>query len=204
MDRQERAREHGRDHADKIRWLLDKAYPKVGNRPIAKITTQEVLVVLRSVEATGRYESARRMRSVLGRVFRYAVATTRAERDPTGDLRGALTVPKARHLAAITNPKRAGELMRAIEGYTGHAITLYGLRLSAHMFVRPGELRHAEWAEFDFDRSVWNLPAEKMKMRGAHRVPLSTQVTGTKPLQVQSHTGELALGGGSGCSQLVL
>ena len=160
----------------KIRWLLDKAYPKIGNRPIAKITTQEVLVVLRSVEATGRYESARRMRSVLGRVFRYAIATTRAERDPTGDLRGALTVPKAKHLAAITNPKRAGELMRAIEGYTGHAITLYGLRLSAHMFVRPGELRQAEWAEFDFDRSVWNLPAEKMKMRGAHRVPLSTQV----------------------------
>jgi len=88
----------------KIRWLLDKAYPKIGNRPIAKITTQEVLVVLRSVEATGRYESARRMRSVLGRVFRYAIATTRAERDPTGDLRGALTVPKAKHLAAITNP----------------------------------------------------------------------------------------------------
>lgn len=109
----------------KIRWLLDMAYPKIGNRPIAKITTQEVLAVLRSVEATGRYESARRMRSVLGRVFRYAVATTRAERDPTGDLRGALTVPKAKHHAAITNPKRAGELMRAIEGYTGHAITLY-------------------------------------------------------------------------------
>lgn len=101
----------------KIRWLLDMAYPKIGNRPIAKITTQEVLAVLRSVEATGRYESARRMRSVLGRVFRYAVATTRAERDPTGDLRGALTVPKAKHHTAITNPKRAGELMRAIEGY---------------------------------------------------------------------------------------
>lgn len=130
---------------------------KIGNRPIAKITTQEVLAVLRSVEATGRYESARRMRSVLGRVFRYAVATTRAERDPTGDLRGALTVPKARHHAAITNSKRAGGLMRAIEGYTGHAITLYALRLSAHLFVRPGELRQAEWAEFDFDRSVWNL-----------------------------------------------
>ncbi|QDC38427.1 tyrosine-type recombinase/integrase [Sphingobium fuliginis] len=160
----------------KIRWLLDMAYPKIGNRPIAKITTQEVLAVLRSVEATGRYESARRMRSVLGRVFRYAVATTRAERDPTGDLRGALTVPKAKHHAAITSPKRAGELMRAIEGYTGHAITLYGLRLSAHLFVRPGELRQAEWAEFDFDQSVWNLPPEKMKMRGAHRVPLSTQV----------------------------
>jgi integrase len=161
----------------KIRWLLDKAYPKIGTRPIAKVTAQEVLIVLRSIEATGRYESARRMRSVLGRVFRYAVATTRAERDPTGDLRGALTVPKSKHLAAITTPTRAGELMRAIEGYTGHAITLYALRLSAHLFVRPGELRQAEWAEFDFDRSVWSLPAEKMKMRRPHRVPLSTQVT---------------------------
>ncbi|EGD59362.1 symbiosis island integrase [Novosphingobium nitrogenifigens DSM 19370] len=162
----------------KIRWLLAKAYPRIGNRPVAKITAQEVLAVLRSIEATGRYESARRMRSVLSRVFRYAIATTRAEIDPARDLRGALTVPKAKHLAAITTPKGAGELMRAIEGYTGHAITLFGLRLSAHLFVRPGELRQAEWSEFDFDRSVWNIPEQKMKMRRPHRVPLSTQVTG--------------------------
>ncbi len=130
----------------KVRWLLDKAYPKIGTRPIAQITAHEVLVVLRAVEATGRYESARRMRSVLGRVFRYAVATTRAECDPTSDLRGALTAPKSKHLAAITTPHRAGELMRAIERYTGHAITLFALKLSAHLFVRPGELRQAEWA----------------------------------------------------------
>lgn len=162
----------------KIRWLLDKAYPKIGTRPIAKITAQEVLAVLRSVEATGRYESARRMRSVLSRIFRYAIATTRAEHDPARDLRGALTVPKVKHLAAITTAKRTGELMRAIHGYTGHAITLYALRLSAHLFVRPGELRQAEWAEFDFERSVWSLPAEKMKMRRTHRVPLSSQVIG--------------------------
>ncbi|TWC99867.1 integrase [Sphingobium sp. AEW010] len=160
----------------KIRWLLAKAYPRIGSRPVAKITPQEALTVLRSIEATGRYESARRMRSVLGRVFRYAIATTRAEMDPSRDLRGALTVPKAKHLAAITTPKGAGELMRAIEGYTGHAITLFGLRLSAHLFVRPGELRQAEWSEFDFDRSVWNIPEQKMKMRRPHRVPLSTQV----------------------------
>lgn len=99
----------------KIHWLLDKAYPKIGNRPVAKITAQEVLTVLRAVEATGRYESARRMRSVLSRVFRYAIATTRAERDPAGDLRSALTVPKAKYLAAITTPNGAGGLMRAIE-----------------------------------------------------------------------------------------
>ncbi|MCT2398655.1 tyrosine-type recombinase/integrase [Novosphingobium mangrovi (ex Huang et al. 2023)] len=161
----------------KIRWLLEKAYPKIGNRPVAKITAQEVLGVLRAIEATGRYESARRMRCVLSRVFRYAIATTRAEHDPARDLRGALTVPKAKHLAAITTEKGAGELMRAIEGYTGHAITLFALRLSAHLFVRPGELRQAEWSEFDFDRSLWNIPAEKMKMRRPHRVPLSRQVT---------------------------
>ncbi len=160
----------------KIGWLLDKAYPKIGTRPIAKITTQEVLAVLRSIEATGRYESARRMRSVLSRVFRYAIATARAERDPASDLRGALTVPKPKHLAAITTSKGAGELMRAIEGYTGHAITLFGLRLSAHLFVRPGELRQAEWSEFDFEQSRWDIPADKMKMRRPHRVPLSTQV----------------------------
>lgn len=161
----------------KIRWLLDKAYPKIGSRPIAKITAQEVLAALRSVEATGRHESARRMRSVLSRVFRYAIATTRADRDPAGDLRGALTVPQAKHLAAITTSDGAGGLMRAIEGYTGHAITLFALRLSAHLFVRPGELRHAEWSEFDFEKGVWSIPAEKMKMRRPHRVPLSAQVT---------------------------
>lgn len=160
----------------KIRWLLAKTYPQIGNRPIAKITAQEVLTVLRSVEATGRYESARRMRSVLSRVFRYAIATTRAEQDPARDLRGALIVPKAKHLAAITTAKDAGALMRAIEGYTGHAITLFALRLSAHLFVRPGELRQAEWTEFDFERRVWDIPEHKMKMRRPHRVPLSSQV----------------------------
>jgi integrase len=159
-----------------IRWQLDKAYPRIGNRPVAKITAQEVLAALRAVEAAGRYESARRMRSVLSLVFRYAIATTRAERDPAGDPRGALTVPKSRHLSAITTPDGAGELMRAIEGYTGHAITPFALRLSAHLLVRPGELRQAEWSEFDFERSVWSIPAEKMKMRRPHRVSLSTQV----------------------------
>lgn len=160
----------------KIRWLLDKAYPRIGSRAVSKITAQEVLLVLRSVEATGRYESARRMRSVLSRVFRYAIATARAERDPAGDLRGALTVPKVKHLAAITTEKEAGELMRAVEGYTGHAITLFALRLSAHLFVRPGELRQAEWDEFDAERLVWNIPEHKMKMRRPHRVPMSKQV----------------------------
>ena len=144
--------------------------------PIAQISPQEALSVLRKVEATGRYESARRMRSVLSRVFRYAIATARAQRDVAGDLRGALITPRVTHLAAITTPKAAGELLRAIDGYSGHEITAIALELSPHLFVRPGELRRAEWEELDFAKALWSIPAEKMKMRRPHRVSLSHQV----------------------------
>ena len=161
---------------DKIRWLLDMAYPMIGSLPISKITPQEVLSVLRKIEATGRYESARRMRSVLSRVFRYGIATARTDRDVAADLRGALITPTVKHLAAITTPKGAGELVRAIDGYSGHKITALALRLSPHLFVRPGELRKAEWMEVDARAAVWSLTAEKMKMRRPHRVSLSRQV----------------------------
>ncbi len=161
---------------DKIRWLLGMAYPMIGSLPISKISPQEVLAVLRKVEATGRYESARRMRSVLSRVFRYGIATARTDRDVAADLRGALITPKVTHLAAITTPKEAGALLRAIEGYAGHQITAYALRLSPHLFVRPGELRKAEWTEIDARAAIWSLAAEKMKMRRPHRVSLSRQV----------------------------
>mgnify|MGYP003382635140 CR=1 FL=1 len=160
----------------KIRWLLAIANPMIGSRPISKITPQEVLAVLRKVEATGRYESARRMRSVISRVFRYAIATARAERDLAADLRGALTTPKVKHHAAVTTRKETGALLRAIDGYTGHEITAIALRLTPHLFVRPGELRQAEWTEIDYDDAVWSIPAEKMKMRRPHSVPLSRQV----------------------------
>lgn len=138
---------------DKVRWLLDMAYPLIGERPLNKIEVQEVLAVLRVLEATGRYESARRMRSVISRIFRYGVATGRAQRDVAADLRGAIIVPKTKHYAAITTPKGAGEIMRAIELCSGHAITRFALRMTPHVFVRPGELRRAEWSEFDFDRA---------------------------------------------------
>lgn len=161
---------------EKIEWLLDKAYGTLGERPINEIDAQEVLCALRKVEANGRFESARRMRSVLSRVFRYAIATARANRDVAADLRGALTTPKPKHHAAITTSKEAGALMRAIDGYTGHALTLLALRMTPHVFVRPGELRQAEWEEFDIENKVWSIPAEKMKMRRPHRVPLSRQV----------------------------
>jgi integrase len=163
---------------DKIRWLLGMAYPLIGSLPITDITPQEALAVLRAVEASGRYESARRMRSVLSRIFRYAIATARADRDVAADLRGALITPKVTHLAAITTPKEAGALIRAIDGYTGHAITAIALKLSPHLFVRPGELRKAEWTEIDARAAIWSLSAEKMKMRRPHRVSLSRQVLG--------------------------
>ena len=160
----------------KVRWLLDIAEPMIGSRPISKLTAQEILAVLRKVEANGRYESARRMRSVISRVFRYAIATARADRDLAADLRGALITPKVKHHAAITAPKEVGALLRAIDGYTGHELTAVALRLTPHLFVRPGELRQAEWAEIDPDDAVWSIPAEKMKMRRSLCVPLSRQV----------------------------
>lgn len=159
----------------KIRWLLDFAYPLIGDRPIADILPLELLAVLRSVEGRGRYESARRLRSVCGRVFRYAIATGRAQHDISSALRDALITPKVTHRAAITDPVEVGVLLRAIDDFTGHATTRAGLQLAAHLFVRPGELRHAEWSEIDLDAAVWTIPASKMKMRRPHRVPLSIQ-----------------------------
>ncbi|WP_242129281.1 integrase arm-type DNA-binding domain-containing protein [Sphingobium sp. Sx8-8] len=161
---------------DKIRWLLAKAYPLLGTIPIAQITPHEALAVLRKVEATGAYESARRMRSVLSRVFRYGVATVRCDKDVAADLRGAIAVPKVKHFAAITRPSDVGTLLRAIDGYTGHKVTVMAMRLSPHVLLRPGELRQAEWTDIDFDEAIWFIPAERMKMRRPHRVPLSRQV----------------------------
>jgi integrase len=159
----------------KAKWLLGFAYPALGEKKIGDITTLQLLEVLRAVEGRGRHESARRLRSVCGRVFRFAIATGRAEHDLTANLRDALTTPKVTHLAAITNSQEVGPLMRAIEGFRGHDVTRHALRLAPHVFVRPGELRHAEWSEVDFDKAVWSIPAHKMKMRRPHRVPLSRQ-----------------------------
>ncbi len=161
---------------DKVRWLLSMAYPLIGTHPIDGITPHEALAVLRKVEANGRYESARRMRSVLSRVFRYGIATARCERDVAADLRGALTTPTTTHHAAIVEPREVGVLLKTIDGYSGQAVTRMALRLSPHLFVRPGELRQAEWSEIDVDKAIWSIPIEKMKMRRPHRVPLSRQV----------------------------
>ncbi|MGQ0532573.1 MAG: tyrosine-type recombinase/integrase [Caulobacteraceae bacterium] len=160
---------------NKTRWLIDFARPQMGSRPVAEITAPEVLAVLRKIEDRGRYETARRLRSVIGSVFRYAIATGRAVVDPTYALKGALISPPVAHYAAITNAEAAGELLRAIEGYGGHPATHGALRLAPHVFVRPGELRTTEWAEIDFDAAVWSIPAAKTKMRRPLKVPMTRQ-----------------------------
>lgn len=161
---------------DKMRWLLGLAEPLLGTRPIGQIKAPELLTVLRTIEARGRYETARRLRSTCGSIFRYAIATGRAERDVSADLIGAIITPKVTHRAAIVEPQKVGQLLREIDGYQGQPVVEAALRLAPHVFVRPGELRMAEWNEFDFDEAVWTIGAEKMKMRRPHRVPLSKQV----------------------------
>src|SRR5262249_1743893 len=152
----------------KKRWLLDFAFSAFGDRPAGEITAPDLLVLLREIEARGLYETARRLRSTCGMVFRYAIATGRAERDPSMDLRGALTIPQVSHRATIVDPTAVGALLRAIDGFDGQSTTHAALRLAPYVFVRPGELRQAEWAEFDIDGAVWSIPAKKMKMRRAH------------------------------------
>lgn len=159
----------------KARWLLELLASKIGPRPIAQISAPELLLALRAVEKRGNLETARRMRSFAGRVFRYGLATGRCERNVAADLIGALTAPTVTHRAAILKPSAVGALLRAIEGYSGQPSTTLALRLAPHVFVRPGELRHAEWQEFDFEKAVWTIPGSKMKMGKDHQVPLSRQ-----------------------------
>jgi len=159
----------------KKQWLLDFANKEFGRRPIAEIKAPEILDALRKIERRGRHETATRVRSTVGAVFRYAIATGRAERDPTGDLRGALITPTVTHRATIVEPRAVDALLRAIDGFEGHASTRYALRLAPLVFVRPGELRKAEWAEFNLEDAEWRIAAAKMKMRRPHRVPLAPQ-----------------------------
>lgn len=156
-------------------WLENHVFPSIGRMPISTIGPRDVLAVVQKIEARGAIESAHRVKQVCGQIFRYAVASGLAERDVTADLKGALAaVPRSNH-AAITEPKQAGELMRSIQAYTGHPYAAAALKLSPLVFVRPGELRAAEWAEIDLDAAEWRIPASKMKMKVEHIVPLSAQ-----------------------------
>jgi len=162
--------------------LEQDVFPWLGGVPIGEIKAPQLLQTIRRIEARGAIETAHRALQACGQVFRYAIATGRAERDPAPDLRGALKHVLVQHMAAITDPKRVGELLRAIESYKGMPITRAALQLAPLVFVRPGELRKAEWIEFDLDAAQWRIPAERMKRTkqeklsgAAHFVPLSRQ-----------------------------
>lgn len=158
----------------KALWMLGLA-SALRDRPISELTPPDVLDVLRRIEARGTHETAHRVKQRIGQVFRYAIATGRAERDVTADLRGALTPVTTTSRAAITDPSQIGELLRAIDGYTGQPTTHAALRLAPLLFVRPGNLRAMEWVELDLDSAEWRIPGGKMKVRVAHMVPLSRQ-----------------------------
>ena len=159
----------------RLTWLEKDVFPFVGSMPIANIGPRDVLGALRIMEGRGALDAVQRVKQVCGQVFRYAVATGSAEHDVTQDLKGALTTATPSHFAAITEPKLAGELMRSIYDYNGHVYTVVALKLSPLLFVRPGELRKAEWIEIDLETAEWRIPGSKMKMKVDHLVPLSTQ-----------------------------
>ena len=165
----------------KLRWLLDFINASIGKRPIASISAQELLLMLRKMEGKGRYETAKRLRSTCSQVFRYAIATARAERDVAADLRGALIVPKLVHRAAITTPKAAGELLRAIDAFEGHPNTLAALRLLPHVFVRPGELRFAEWADFDLEKRFGRYRRTRPRCGGRTQSPSPAKCSRSSP-----------------------
>ena len=163
-------------HGDKIiRRLELYVFPWLGDRPIKSITAPDLLTVLRRIEAKGTLETAHRTQQNCGQVFRYAVATGRAERDPSGDLRGAIPPASGKHMATITDPKEIAGLLRSIDDYRGSIVTRCALQLAPLFFVRPGELRQAEWSEFNLETAEWRIPAEKMKAGVLHIVPLSKQ-----------------------------
>jgi len=162
------------DHGGRIIRRLERdVFPWIGDKPIAKITAPELLSVIQRIEKRGALETAHRALGNCGQVFRYAIATGRAERDPSGDLRGALTPAKGEHFAAITEPKQVAEILRAIDGYEGSLTVRCALRLAPLVFVRPGELRKAEWTNIDFDKAEWRYMVTKTDTQ--HIVPLSQQ-----------------------------
>lgn len=160
----------------KAEWTFDELLnPYIGARPIREITPPELLIPLRKLEAPGKHETAHRTKQRAGQVFRYAIATGRAERDPSADLKGALAPVVVRHYPAITDPKGIAQLLRAIYGYSGQPATEPALKLAPLVFVRPGELRKAECLELDLDGGEWRIPPHKKKLPEKHIVPPAKQ-----------------------------
>jgi len=171
------ATKDGRESAtiNKSRWLFSLFDEAFSNRPIGEISAPDLLSALKVIEAKGHYETAKRMRSLASRIFRHGGHLGYVASDPTTMLRGALISPKVKHHSAIIEPKQVGQLLRDIDEYAGQPLIKLALQLTPHVFVRPGELRAAEWAEFDLEGAKWTIPASKMKMRRPHVVPLSGQ-----------------------------
>ena len=161
---------------DQLRARLEKyVYPWIGSKPIQKVTLDDMRLILDRLSRQGIHETANRVRALCDRIFRFAIATGRAERNFAADLADAVAVAKINHFSAITNPKEFGALLNAIDGYSGQPTTMLALKLAPMVFDRPGELRNAEWSAFDLKEKVWAISAEKMKMRLPHLVPLSKQ-----------------------------
>ena len=160
----------------KKRWLLSLARPDIGHRPITEISAAEILIPLRKVESQGNHETAKRLRAIIGQVFRFAIASAKAVNDPTYGLKGALIAPIVNHRPAFTDKKAFGGLLRAIWAYEGMPETTMALKLMVYLYPRPGELRQAEWGEFDLDSAIWTIPATRAKTRREHKKPLSKQV----------------------------
>jgi len=170
-------------HAERtLTRLQQDVFPWLGRVSLAEIKAPAILQCLRRVEARGALETAHRVKQACGQVFRYGIATGRCDRDPSADLRDALVPVHVKHHAAITDPKRTGELLRAIDDYQGHPVTRAALQLAALVFQRPGELRAAQWSEVDLENAMWTIPSERMKRSKIgkasgmpHLVPLSRQ-----------------------------
>ena len=178
----------------KNRWVLDMAIAEIGNEPATALKAPAILKVLKKVEARGTYETARRLKIMIGAVMRHGMAIGWVDADPTTALRGALMAPPKKPHAAVTDPAKFGELLRAIDGFTGQASTRIGLQLLALLYPRPGELRFAKWSEFDFARKVWTIPADRTKTRRPHRVPLpDAAIDALRELKALDAPGEFLL-----------
>ena len=174
-------------HLKVTNWLEKDIFPYIGRIPISDVGPRDVLAALRHMEGRGALDSTQRVKQVCGQVFRYAVACGFAERDVTQDLKGALAKHKPGNFAAITDPKMAGQLLRSIFDYQGHHCTVAALKLSPLLFVRPGELRMAEWSEFDFENSLWTIPAENTKSNIIMRIHL-TEMTKKVLRELKAHS----------------
>ncbi len=163
-------------HAETVLQRLEaNIFPLLGDTPIKTITAPQMLEVLRQIEKRGALEVARRVRGICSQIFRYGIACGLADQDPAAPLVGALKSPPKQHYASIIDPKQVGQLLRDIDKYQGSQVVYCAFRLSPLLFVRPGELRQAEWSEIDLEAAEWRIPKEKMKMRKPHIVPLSRQ-----------------------------